>query len=53
MKVYLVLVYDDYYPSGDNVKAVYANLKSVPSYEELRKFWGGWQHIEVVEKDLL
>lgn len=52
MKVYLLLVYDDYYPAGDNVKAVYSSEDKIPDMHTLRELWHGWQNIEIVEKEL-
>ena len=52
MKVYILLVYDDYYPSGDNIKAVYLRKEDIPEYHTLRQLWHNWDNIEIVEKEL-
>lgn len=52
MKVYLLLVYDNYYPAGDNVKAVYSSEDKIPDWHTLREAWHGWEYIEIVEKEL-
>ena len=53
MKVYILLVYDDYYPSGDNIKAVYLRKEDIPDYNTIRDLWRGWNNMEIVEKEVV
>ena len=52
MKVYVLLIYNQYYPHGDNIKAIYSREGDIPAYHTLRELWHGWDNIEIVEKEL-
>jgi hypothetical protein len=53
MKVYLVLEYDTYYPSGDNVRAVFTNLEDAEEYQVSLRGSSDYDYVKVVGKEVL
>jgi hypothetical protein len=52
MKVYLVLEYDTYYPSGDNVKRVFTNLEDAEEYQSSLRASRTYDYFEIVKKEV-
>jgi hypothetical protein len=55
VRVYLVLAYDLYYPEGDNVEGVFANIEDAEEYlTTLKKTRDrDWEYYKIVEKEML
>ena len=46
--VFILIAYDKYYPSGDNIKGVFDNREL--AYSASLKYINVWDNVEVIEK---
>lgn len=52
MTVWIVLAYDQYYPSGDNIKGVFSGQEDANSLAFVIEQRRNYDYVEVVQKEV-